>query len=50
MNLQDDIEGRIARMKNSQLVVGWAGGERESGIWVNGPMREVEKLGPFQIL
>jgi hypothetical protein len=35
-------------MKNAQLVVG--GGGRESGIWVIGRMREVEKLGPFRIL
>jgi hypothetical protein len=28
----------------------WGGGGRESGIWVNGRMREVEKLGPIQIL
>jgi hypothetical protein len=35
-------------MKNAQLVVGGVVGE--SGIWVNGRMREVEKLGPFQIL
>jgi hypothetical protein len=44
MNPQDEVEGRIARMKNAQLVGG------ESGIWVNGRMREVERLGPFQIL
>jgi hypothetical protein len=28
----------------------WGGGGRESGIWVNGCMREVERLGPFGIL
>jgi hypothetical protein len=28
----------------------WGGGGRESGIWVDGRMREVERLGPFRIL
>jgi hypothetical protein len=37
MNPQDEVEGRFARMKNAQLVMG--GGERERGIWVNGRMR-----------
>jgi hypothetical protein len=28
----------------------WGGGGRESGIWVDGRMREVERLGRFRIL
>jgi hypothetical protein len=48
MNPQDDVEGRIARMKNAQLVVGgWWEREWDLG---QGCMREVEKLGSFWIL
>jgi hypothetical protein len=48
MNPQDDVEGRIARMKNAQLVVGgWWEREWDLGQWMHERGREIGSIIRF---